>query len=284
VLRQRISGALEAIGLLPLSSAAYLELTYLRQLPGRARAASPDPFPLPPPRLIFRVARTPSEAWYVESGARAAESLSLAVARAGSSVAACAAVLDFGCGCGRVARRWYGTGLDLHGTDVNAEAVAWCRDNLPFATFTRNEPEPPLAYPDGRFGLVYALSVLTHLPEELGLAWRDELVRVLAPEGLLVLSLHGERYRERLTSRERTVFDEGRLVVRRPRIAGSNLCTAFHPAAYVRDVLAGPLSLVEHAPGGATGNPQQDLVVLRRPAGQPAPESSATSGAVSSGS
>jgi hypothetical protein len=54
--------------------------------------------------------------------------------------------------------------------------------------------------------------------------------------------------------------------VRWPGVAGSNLCTTFHPESYVRQRLAPELELLEHTPGGGTlGSRQQDLVVFRKP-------------------
>ena len=171
-------------------------------------------------------------------------------------------LLDFGCGCGRVIRHWESRS-DLHGCDHDAEAIRWCREHLAFASFERHGLEPPLPYPDQRFGAVTAISVFTHLPEEAQAAWRDELRRVLAPGGLLVLTTHGERYVDRFSDEERARFEAGHLVVRRPAAAGTNLCTAFHPERYVRDVLADGFELLEFRPGGATGTPTQDLAVLR---------------------
>jgi hypothetical protein len=55
--------------------------------------------------------------------------------------------------------------------------------------------------------------------------------------------------------------------VRWPSVAGSNLCTTFHPEQYVRERLASQLELLEHTPdGGTVGSRQQDLVVFRKPA------------------
>jgi hypothetical protein len=46
---------------------------------------------------------------------------------------------------------------------------------------------------------------------------------------------------------------------------GSNMCSAYHPVSYVRDHMAKGLELVDFIPRGATGNPQQDLYILRKP-------------------
>jgi hypothetical protein len=91
-----------------------------------------------------------------------------------------------------------------------------------------------------------------------------ELERLLRPKGLLLLTTHGERYRERLSQDERAVFDGGRLVVRWPEGAGTNLCSAFHPPSYVEERLAARLDVVEFVPEGATGNPHQDLYLLSK--------------------
>src|SRR5207244_2931679 len=132
-------------------------------------------------------------------------------------------VLDFGCGCGRVTRYWNDFGGEVSGSDVSAKAVAWCRANLTFARFEVNRLAPPLAFPDEQFDLVYALSVFTHLTEELQLAWRDELRRVLRPGGRLFVTTHGRSYAPRLDAGERERFEQGELVVRWSDVPGTNL-------------------------------------------------------------
>lgn len=228
------------------------------------RPGAGDGLPLPPPKLRVLVAGTPDAGWFLESGRLAVESIASVLARNGRRVEELASILDFGCGCGRVIRRWRSLDAALAGSDVNARLIEWCRQNLPFARFEVNGLAPPLAFNDSAFELVYGLSVLTHLPEDLQAAWMGELARVLRPDGLLVLTTHGERYLERLTPAERHRFRGGECIVRFEEVAGTNLCTAFHPPVYVRERLADGFEVLTFVPEGARGNPHQDLFLLRK--------------------
>ncbi|MDQ3822105.1 MAG: class I SAM-dependent methyltransferase [Actinomycetota bacterium] len=256
--------ALGRLGLLAAAYRAYERASSLRVRPGRDVAD--DGLPVPPPALIVRVAGTPDVEWFLRGGRLAAESIRAALSRHGRRIEDVGALLDFGCGCGRVTRNWLTLPrTDVFGSDMNEDAVEWCRRSLPFATFVRNGLAPPLAFENERFDLVYALSVFTHLPEDLQAAWMRELQRVLRPGGLVLLSTHGEHYLPRLTAEERDRFAAGEVVVRWEEVAGTNLCTAFHPPSYVRDRLAAGLEVLEFVAEGAKGNPHQDLFVLRRP-------------------
>lgn len=255
---------LRRLGLLRPAYRVYETLNVLRA-GGKPSRGVEDGLPVPPPRLIVRVAGTADVGWFLESGRLAAESVQEALARHDRPIEELGALLDFGCGCGRVTRHWAGLERTaVHGADANEHAIAWCRANLPFAQFASNGLAPPLHYANGSFDFVYALSVFTHLPEDLQHAWVRELARLLRPGGFLLLTTHGERYRERLTPAERAAFDAGRLVVRWPEGAGTNLCSVFHPRPYVEGRLAAGLDVVEFAPEGARGNPHQDLYLLRK--------------------
>jgi SAM-dependent methyltransferase len=225
--------------------------------PGRPMQV--DGPPLPPRRLMVRVAGTADAEWFLRSGRAAYDALAAHVA-----LDEIGSVLDFGCGCGRVTRYWSDFDGAVVGSDVSGKAVAWCGDNLGFATFMRNGLGPPLELENESFDLVYALSVFTHLTEELQLAWRDELRRVLRPGGQLLFSTHGSSYLPRLDPGERKRFERGELVVRWGDLPGTNLCSAYHPERFLRETFAQGFAFVELEPEGARGNPTQDLVLLRK--------------------
>lgn len=233
------------------------------------RGGAPDGLPIPPPDLLFLVAGTTSISWFLQGGSLGADTVRDAMSRSGVAIDDLEAVLDFGCGCGRVLRHWHGLhGTRVFGTDYSPKLVQWCRQNLPFADVSVNRLAPPLAYGEAKFDLVYAFSVFTHLTEDLQVPWIIELSRVLKPGGHILVSTHGESYSDRLNKRERLQFANGHLVVKNDvKAPGSNTCAAYHPPAYVVEKLAQGigLDLVEQVPQGARGNPHQDLYVFRKP-------------------
>jgi SAM-dependent methyltransferase len=162
-------------------------------------------------------------------------------------------------------RHWYGEPAGrLYGCDLNHAAIAWAAKHLPHATFTVNRIAPPLPYDDGRFDLVYALSVFTHLPEALTVDWLRELHRVLRPGGVLVLTTMGPAFLDRLTPAERRQFADVGLVTRDEGYAGSNVCASYHSEACMRR-LALPLFARDlYVESGARGMPGQDLYVFGR--------------------
>jgi 2-polyprenyl-3-methyl-5-hydroxy-6-metoxy-1,4-benzoquinol methylase len=210
---------------------------------------APDRLPLPPARLMVLVQGTTNVQEFLTDGRATALEVMRVLEGNGIEIGSLKRILDFGCGCGRVIRHWHAmTGVEVHGSDYNRQLIDWCRGNLRFAQFEVNGLAPPLAYATEQFDLVYALSVFTHLPERLQLAWMSELSRVLRPGGHLLMTTHGECYLPYMSDEERKCFRSGRLVTREAGSAGSNPFFSAHPLEYVKTHLPPDLAIVGFVP------------------------------------
>ena len=84
---------------------------------------------------------------------------------------------------------------EIWGCDIDPEAMAWNRANLSrVGRFEVNPSVPPSPFREGQFDAIYAISVFTHLPEELQFAWLTELRRILRPGGVLLASVHSAHH------------------------------------------------------------------------------------------
>jgi SAM-dependent methyltransferase len=233
------------------------------------RGAEGNGLPLPPARLRAQIGPSHADARvFLESGRTHAELIRATLRENGRSVEDLDAILDWGCGCGRVLRHW--SGLDrtsVFGCDINPKMVDWCRDNLSFAKVAVTGLEPPLPYPASSLDLMYAFSVFTHLDEKLQQEWMRECLRVLRPGGFLLMSTMGEYYlaRQRLSEPEQEAFRRGELIVLYERSAGTSLCSAYHPPEYVHERLASEFELASFRPA-ADGADPHDIHLLRKPA------------------
>ncbi|MDQ6690282.1 MAG: class I SAM-dependent methyltransferase [Gemmatimonadota bacterium] len=266
-LQSRLRRQITRVGLLP--AAFFLWRTLRTWTPSTIRnnraARRNSALPVPPDSLIFSSTATRDVEWFLRSGEQFAGALRNALVEAGRPIESFSRILDFGCGSGRVVRQWAAVkGPAFFGCDYNPRSVAWDKQNLTYARFGQNSLEPPLPYESGVFDLCYSVSVFTHLSASLQRPWIAELHRVIAPGGLLVLTLSGRGDFGRLTEVERSRFEEGELIVVDAELAGTNMCAVFHPLAYVRREWSDLFSLVRHYPSGAKGSPNQDLYVFER--------------------
>jgi SAM-dependent methyltransferase len=103
------------------------------------------------------------------------------------------AVLDFGAGTGRVVRylapaypkvRW-------HACDVVEELVEWGREHLEEVRFAVSPVHPPSQYETGSLDAIFAISVFSHLVEDLAVSWLRDLHRTLTDGGLLFITTLG---------------------------------------------------------------------------------------------
>ncbi len=267
--KRKLVGTLTDMGLIEVvnETRGLATLAAPRVLIGNARyrlRGVTDGLPIPPSRLIYLVAGTYDIDWFLTLGRRGHKAICEALERNGLDATKFDAILDFGCGCGRVTRHFSKLdGVEIHGCDYNGRLVNWCAKSLTFADFSTNQLAPPLPYPDNKFDLAYALSVFTHWGQDFQFAWIDEMRRVIKPGGHLLMTTHGESYLPGLSSEERDSFNDDQLVVRRAHLAGKNICTTFYSEKYVRGHLTRGCEVVDFVPQGAKGNPTQDLYLLR---------------------
>lgn len=150
--------------------------------------------PYSPPEALRKRVHGVHVSSFSSVGRSCAFDIFVGLEREGRSLDAGARVLDFGAGCGRVAMWLHELYPEaaLYGTDIDAEAIGWARDNLAsVGKFNVNPSNPPMRYADGCFDFVYSVSVFTHLPEQMQFEWLQELRRITKPGGILFLTTHG---------------------------------------------------------------------------------------------
>jgi SAM-dependent methyltransferase len=236
------------------------------------KAANPD-FPLPPYALAFDAYGHTSWPGYLRHGLEHADLIAEKVREFHSGSqdnAERPVILDWGCGPGRVIRQLAGRLAplepEIHGADYNPKTIRWCRKNLAGIHFERNGAWPPMPFADRQFDVIYGISVFTHLSEKQHFAWRDELVRLLAPGGLLIITLHGERFVQHLDPQSQASFRNSELVVLARDVEGKREFQAFHPQQWVQKNFAGPLECLQHDERELFDWFHQDIWVLRKPA------------------
>ena len=234
----------------------------------RARAFALEGLPLPPDHLQIRqVAGVWGRLFYRE-GLVILNQLRTAFADAGKPLSSAAAILDFGCGCGRVLGGFadFPHSGDIWGCDVDAEAIAWNMANLEhLGRFYTNPAMPPTRFGNGEFDAIYSVSVFTHLPEEMQFAWLTELRRILRPGGVLVASIHGGHYTSQADPGVRAEVATRGFAYRAGQVTAGLpdfYMVAFHSEAYIRAKWTRFFELVQLRERLVHG--VHDAVVMRR--------------------
>jgi SAM-dependent methyltransferase len=101
-------------------------------------------------------------------------------------------ILDFGCGAGRVLR-WIRAAFPesiLYGSDVREQDLEFVRQTFNAITWTSGTRVVALESP-AIYDLIWVGSVFTHLSEADSTSLFDKLLGWLAPDGVLIFSVHG---------------------------------------------------------------------------------------------
>ncbi len=176
------------------------KFTWRRQtIPG---PSSHDLLPIPPKDIRMGYGKDDQE--FLLMGQHTAESLRRVLGREGLYLKEGTSVLDWGCGSGRVLRHFAEEArhCEFWGVDQDATHILWAKQNLsPPFKFLTCTAYPHLPFEDGKFKLIYAISVFTHL-FHLTDMWLMELRRILSRGGYAVLTILDEHTWQYLTEHE----------------------------------------------------------------------------------
>ena len=268
-MRRALGTLLSRFGLLRIARRGY------RFAVGRARtvawilggASDEKGIPVPPPHLCFRSAASYDTSHFLATGRQGMESLSRMLADIGRPLPGFCRLLDLGCGCGRIIRHLPVTGVPATvGADIDEAAVRWCRRSLT-GKYVRSGLSDPLPFRGESFDLVLAIAVVCHLSIPLQRSLLRELERILAPDGVALVTVKGPSRREELPPRLLPEFDSGGPVVVEPEFSGTRYCLAYHPPGSLRHLLPAGLRMAARVPLGSTDT-QQDACLLVRDGGE----------------
>jgi SAM-dependent methyltransferase len=150
--------------------------------------------PFPSPELMENVSGLVSEREFASHGADFWLALSGLTQKPLTNFGS---VLDFGCGCGRLGRMFKGHPGKIDGCDIDGRHIDWLRQNIPYYAAQVTNPDSVLPYADGKFDLIISISIVTHLSERSQDLLLGELFRTARADGVLLLTIHGERAMER---------------------------------------------------------------------------------------
>ena len=153
--------------------------------------------PFPPKVLMQNTSGLTSESDFASHGTHFWTAFSQASPKPLSEFAS---ILDFGCGCGRLARMFKGHPGRIAGCDIDQRHVEWCSAALEYMETKLSSVCPPIPFADNDFEAVISISVFTHLNESSSEQFLQELARVCCPDGILFLTVHGRRALDRAIS------------------------------------------------------------------------------------
>ncbi|MEM9619534.1 MAG: class I SAM-dependent methyltransferase [Pseudomonadota bacterium] len=237
-----------------------------------------EDWPIPSPENMKRVGPTEVEK-FIHNGLQLFYALDEEMRLATGADPRRLNVLDFGCGCGRVATPYIAANGRLTGVDIDASAIEFLKTHYPDHDFRTTQFEPPLPFDDSTFDAVYSISIWSHLNKDSGERWLREIYRILKPGGVFLMSImshtslifrHARPGAEwddisnRDLRREGALFREYAFLQSHqdayPGVTDSYGST-FYDDDYVRTNWSKVFSSVEVLPGRMAG---QDLVILKK--------------------
>jgi SAM-dependent methyltransferase len=130
-------------------------------------------------------------------------------------------LLELGCGAGRLTRELCELSDHVHAIDVSAAMVRRCREVCPQATVTQRDLRDLGEYESGYFeALVAPFNVLDVLDDGDRNRVLEDIVRIMSPGALLIMSTHNRAYAPRLVGPGRQLLANMRARKLRSTVAG----------------------------------------------------------------
>lgn len=226
---------------------------------------APDGLPLPDRLRMVRVVGHADWRQFYDTGLDHAAIYAAIAAEAGAPLSEARTILDWGCGCGRIARHLSRhTQAQVLGRDIDPVTVGWSARHLP-GDYRLSGFSPPLDLADGAVDAAIAQSVFTHLSRPAQAAWLAELARVLRPGGLLLLSFMDERHHQarRLGAAQAELEREG-FAVTTEALEGTNHMATFQTRAQLAESAAPWFAEAAARASDETSLHQAVLALIRR--------------------
>lgn len=121
------------------------------------------------------------------------------------------AILDFGCGSGRVLR-WLRASFpdaDIYASDVRVDSLHFCAEAFLVKTWLSSASISELSSP-AKYDLIWCGSVLTHLSEEKSRALLRKFYSWLNIDGICIVTTHGRKVLENIKSGRNSYVQEKR--------------------------------------------------------------------------
>lgn len=248
---------------------AHWLLRYLEWRRSRTDDAAPavdkDGAPMPPPYLMYLVGATTDWRFFLKNGREAVQAFAALIDAHGGDFRGARRILDFGCGCGRLARHLPKlTQADIYGVDYNRRLINWCAANLP-GDYRQNALTPPLSFDADFFDIIYLYSVFTHLRIETQRQWLDEFARVIRPGGFALVTFHDEDHpglKDAGVSPDRLAAEK--VFIRNRFSEGSNFIATFQSRDFARQLFGEVFDVCEIVPSNETPAGQAIAVLRRR--------------------
>jgi len=207
---------------------------------------------------------------YLISGKKNAEVFKGIIGRLRPSLLKGKRILDYGCGHGRVTRflPTLFSPSKLVAADVWDSGVEFCSKELGTTPFLISKKNPISKF-DDQFDIIIGISIFSHLPPKSFDVNMSELASVLAKDGLLLFTTHGDWYKNKFNLKLHDGYRFGTPTEQKAEPNANKLPNDEYgfmvvSDSFVQDILKrSGLRVIERIPQGHVG--RQDLYVVENP-------------------